>query len=522
VASVRSGGAWGLAFGLVVAASAYSYTSVYDTPTKRAQLEVLFGSNHAISALFGPASHLETVAGFTVYKVGMTLMITGAIWGLLLATRLLRGEEDAGRSELLLLGRTTRSGAAAQCLVGLLLGVAALWGVTFVLVVLVARRPSIGFSAGAAAYFALAMVAAAALFAAVGALASQVASTRRQASSFAAVVLGLSYAVRMVADASSSLEWLRWASPLGWVEELTPLTTPRPVALVPLAGTTLLTAVAAVVLAGRRDVGSGLLAPPGEAPAHLRLLGSPEGLSVRLLRTSVLSWLSGIAVTALLVGYVARAAGQAVTGSSISQVLERLGAKGSGATTYLGLASLIVAVLVAFLAASMVVALRAEEADGRLEALLVRPVSRGRWLVGRLSIGLVALVLAGALAGLATWLGTELQGGGFRFGHLEAAGLNTVAPAVCVLGLGVAGFGLLPRRSTWIAWGIVVWSLLIEVVGGIGAVSATVVGTSVFHHMAPAPAVAPDWGAAAGLCAVGLLGMALGCWGFARRDLAGG
>jgi putative exporter of polyketide antibiotics len=102
------------------------------------------------------------------------------------------------------------------------------------------------------------------------------------------------------------------------------------------------------------------------------------------------------------------------------------------------------------------------------------------------------------------------------------AGLNTVAPAICVLGLGVAAFGLVPRRSTWIAWGIVVWSLLIEVVGGIGAVSAKVVATSVFHHMSPAPAVAPDWAAAAGLCLVGLGGMVLGGWAFVRRDLSGG
>ncbi len=38
----------------------------------------------------------------------MFLMVLGAVWGLLTATRLLRGEEDAGRWELLLAGQTTR------------------------------------------------------------------------------------------------------------------------------------------------------------------------------------------------------------------------------------------------------------------------------------------------------------------------------------------------------------------------------------------------------------------------------
>ena len=70
-----------------------------------------YGSNKATSALFGPAPRLQTVAGFTVFKISMTLMILGAVWGLLTSTRLLRGEEDNGRWELLLAGQTTREGA---------------------------------------------------------------------------------------------------------------------------------------------------------------------------------------------------------------------------------------------------------------------------------------------------------------------------------------------------------------------------------------------------------------------------
>ena len=67
-----------------------------------------YGANHATSALFGPAPGLDTVAGFTAFKVSMSLMVLGGVWGLLTATRLLRGEEDAGRWELLLAGRKER------------------------------------------------------------------------------------------------------------------------------------------------------------------------------------------------------------------------------------------------------------------------------------------------------------------------------------------------------------------------------------------------------------------------------
>jgi len=128
--AVRSGALWGCFFGICVASSALTYLSSYKTPAAREKLVASFGSNTALASLFGPAHQLQTVAGFTAYKVLGFLSIVGAVWGLLAGTRLLRGEEDAGRWELLLAGQTTRRGAAAQALAGLSAGVAALFAVT--------------------------------------------------------------------------------------------------------------------------------------------------------------------------------------------------------------------------------------------------------------------------------------------------------------------------------------------------------------------------------------------------------
>ena len=520
-ASARSAALWGLVFGIMVASSAISYAKIYDTAAKRAQLALLFGANHATSALFGPGNRLDTVAGFTAYKVSMTLWITGAIWGLLLATRLLRGEEEAGRSDLSLVGRSSLTEATGQSLGGMAVGVLGLWALTALVTALTGRSSTVGFSLTASMYFALVLVAPAAVFIAVGALTSQLFSSRRRASSMAALVLGVAYALRMVADSSGPLEWLRWLSPLGWVEQLSPLGAPSPLALVPLGATTLLVGLASVLLAGRRDVGAGLLADRSSAPARTRLLRSPLGLSTRLLRGGILSWWGAVAIAALLMGFVARAAGEVISGGSLAEVMARFGAGGSGAKSYLGLAFLIIAVLVAFLACSQVVAMRAEEAEGRVEPLLSAPVDRLRWAGGRVLIAAAAVLAAGLLAGLAAWLGTVLQGGGLSFGELLAAGVNTVAPALCLLGLSLAAFGLAPRRTALVAWGLVAWSLMVELVGGIGAISSSLVGSSVFHHMAPAPATSPDWLAAGVLVLLGCLGAGLGLVAFQRRDLIG-
>ena len=115
----RSAALWGYVFGVMVASSAYSYSRIYRTHAEREHLAAVFGQDHTTSALFGPAPQLQTVAGFTVLKVSMTLMIIGAVWGLLTSTRVLRGDEDAGRWEILASGRTTRSRAVSQALAGL-------------------------------------------------------------------------------------------------------------------------------------------------------------------------------------------------------------------------------------------------------------------------------------------------------------------------------------------------------------------------------------------------------------------
>ena len=173
--SLRSGALWGCVFGVIVASSALSYNRIYQTSTERQRLAATFGVNHAASALFGPAPELQTVAGFTVFKVSMLLIIIGAIWGLLTSTRQLRGDEDAGRWDLLLGGPTTRARAVGQVLAGLGTGATVIWAVTAVLTMAVGRSSAVHFSVTASLYFALAMTASAVEFLAVGAVTSQLA-----------------------------------------------------------------------------------------------------------------------------------------------------------------------------------------------------------------------------------------------------------------------------------------------------------------------------------------------------------
>jgi ABC-2 type transport system permease protein len=518
--AVRSGALWGLLLGVVIASSAVSYTKIYKTAASRDALAATYGHSQAMSALFGPAPNLQTVTGFTDFKVTMTLMILGAVWGLLTSTRLLRGEEDRGRWDLLVAGQTTRRRATAQAIAGLGAGAAVLWIVTALVTIVGWHGAKVHVGVVPSLYFALAKVAAAVMFLAVGAVTSQLAATRRQAAASAAVVLGVSYALRLLADAGVGLHALIWVTPLGWVEELRPLTAPRPSALVPIAVFTFVLCGVAVQLAGRRDVGASIVADRTHAEAHLRLLTGPAGLAVRLLRATIIGWWVAIALAALLYGLIAKSAGTAISGS-VHEVFAKLGAVGSGADAVLGLCFLVLAILIGFVAAGQVTAARAEESEGMLDHFLVRPVSRWSWLAARSVVALGVMVVAGLAAGLFAWLGAATQHSGLSVVTLLGAGINLVPPSMVILGVGVLAFGIRPRVTSWAVYGLLGWSLLLVVVGGIGAVSHWVLDTSVFHQMASAPAVAPHWEANAIMAAVGIAAALVGGWAFRHRDVQG-
>ena len=518
--AARSGVLWGLIFGLAIASSEISYVKIYTNGAQRDALAAAYGSNKAMSALFGPAPQLQAVGGFTAFKISMTLMILGAVWGLLTSTRLLRGEEDSGRWDLLLAGLTTRRRATALAIGGLGVGAVTLWMTTTVITVLSGRSSNIRITVGSSIYFALAMVATAVMFLAVGTVTSQLAATRRQAASIGAAFLGFSYALRLIADAGVGLHGLVWISPLGWVEELQPLTSPQPLAFLPVAVFSTLLAVGAVTLAGRRDVGSSIMPDRVHAPARLRLLFGPTGLALRMERAGAVAWWVSISLSALLFGLIARSAGNTLSGSS-KEIFSKLGATGTGAPAVLGACFLLLAVLVAFLAAGQVAAARAEESEGRLEHLLIQPVTRTAWLGGRLLVTFVFLLVSAVAAALFTWLGATSQHAGVNLMTLFGAGINLVPPAIVIAGFGVLVFGLRPRLTSIAVYALLGWSLLIVMVGGIGATNHLVLDTSVFHHMASAPAVPSNWEANGIMTAIGVGFALVGGFAFNRRDIQG-
>ena len=523
--AVRSGALWGLVFGLYVYDNAFAFDSIAPTAAKRDQLLGTMAGNAGLKALLGDTHQITTRGGFTDWRaIGVTALVA-SIWGLMAATKALRGEEAAGRWELFLAGQTTPRRAAANALAGLGAGVLAMYVLTALLTALVGGRPNVGISVGQSLLFAVAVVAGAAMFAAVGAVASEVMSTRARAAGLSAAVFGAAFMLRALGDATSSAHWLVYLSPLGWVEQLHPLTGAQPFWLLPIAGLVVVCAVATVLLADR-DLGTSLLADKASAKPHMALLGSPLSFALRLSWAAIAGWLTATVVAALLYGSLAKSTGQDFASSStlrkftgqLTHVAHRQ-LELAGTRVFAGIIFLILMTLIMAYVASAMGRVREDEAEGYVDNLVVRSVSRMRWLSGRAGLILAVLVTAGLLGGVAFWAAAASQHAGLSFHELVLAGLNSAAPAALLLGIGVLALGFVPRLTSIVCWGILAWAFLLDMLGSAIKVNHWLMDTSLLSHPALAPAVNPDWRIAGTYLAIGCAAALLGGWRFTQRDL---
>jgi ABC-2 type transport system permease protein len=372
---------------------------------------------------------------------------------------------------------------------------------------------------GPAALLGLTLTSLAVLMVGVAAVTSQLASTRRRATATAAVLLGVSYGVRVGADSAPDLRWWRWWTPLGWLEEIRPLTGHEVAPMVLMWLLAVVLGVVALRLVTRRDTGEGMWGIRDRARPRTALLTGPFGLAVRLARGQALSWALGLTVFGALIGLVARTASDAMSASTGAELLGRLGVDDVGARAYTGVSFVFVTLALALVAAGQVAGIRDEEASRRLDVVLTRPVGRWRWLAGRWAVACAVVVLAAAAVVLGTAVAGKVAGLGVAPGDLVAAGANAVPAAVLVLGLGVLLFGVAPRLAVAVTYFYVAGSFLLETVGAAVQLPGLLLNLSVLHHVAPAPAVDPDWVAGGVMVAIGVTTTTLGALAFARRDL---
>ncbi|MBV9716501.1 MAG: hypothetical protein JOZ64_14075 [Solirubrobacterales bacterium] len=509
-----------VAFAYVFAIYSYiqpsGYRAAYPTRSDRLAFAHSFATNQGLRLLYGRPHDVSTVTGYAAWRVGGVLALAAALYGLLGAVRLTRGEEDSGRFELLLAGTVARRTLTFAALAAIATGTAILW------VAELAGLIVAGLPLGGSAYLALATTSVVPVCAAIAAFAAQLAPTRRVALEFAGSTIAVLFLLRVLADTVDSLGWLRWATPLGWAEQLRPFAHPQPlVLLLPGAATALLVALGSRI-ADRRDIGTGVLPARDTAPPRPRLLHSATGLAVRGQQGVLIAWSGSVAVFAFILGTVAKSISPADISGSVHNEIEKLGSGSiTNPTGYLAFVFLFLVFAVSVFACTQIGAARQEELDQRLETLLALPVGRGRWLAGRIALAVLAAAGLSLIAGPLAWAGASAGGAHISLARMIGAGANALPTAILFTGIAALAYAVAPRASSAITYTLLTVSFLWQLVGSLIAAPRWVLDLTPFAHVALVP-TQPFRALAAGIMiTIGVVSALAATRILKRRDLVG-
>ncbi|KJL32056.1 ABC transporter permease [Microbacterium oxydans] len=461
---------WILGTALMAFAGYAGVSQSYATLADRQSILAAALANPVILMFRGLPSGASAGA-FLAFEVLPWLALLAALMSTFLAVRHTRGDEEAGRAELVW---ATPAGRRLQTIATIVHGILAnvVLAALTALALIATGLPIAGSLLAGAAAGSCGIV-----FLGVGLFAAQLLRTSRGANSLTVWVLVAAFLIRGIGNAagtpSSDLTtmtsgWPAWLSPFGWVEQTRPYDTDLVWPLLLGLGVGLVFAAASVALQSLRDIDASFV---GERPGRISArpaLASPHALVWRLTAGSIVGWAVGGAITGMLAtrlsGLVDQISGE---NPAVADILQKIG----GATG--GLDEVVVTVfftllgiLAACCAVQTVVRARQEEARGTAEAVLASPVGRVRWLADFVVVGVVAVLIVVAAAVLAGWIGIWSNGGDQALVRVVAvAGLGQAVAASIFAVLAALVFVLLPRATSAVAWSLVLLAALLGMFG---------------------------------------------------------
>lgn len=465
-----------------------------------------------------------TIGGYALHRDGLTLAVLAAMMSVLAVVRHTRQSEELGREEVLAAGVVGRFASLTAATL-ITLGANVVLGLGLALGLVLAGQPLAGSLVGGASIAVVGVT-----FTGVAAVTSQLASTSRGAIGLAGAGVGLSFALAAQGNMTGTVDstalrvtsaWPAWLSPIGWGQQMRPfadnLWWPCALAVLVLGGQFLV----AVLLAHRRDVGRGVL-PERRGPASASsTLRSPVGLVWRLQRAFLLAWTVALVGFGLIFGALSDQI-QGLPGAA-TEWYKTFGGDVDLVGAYWASMMQIAGMAAAVYVASLVLRLHRDEEQGVLEPVLSTAVSRMRWL-GAYALNAVvgATILLSAFALSMSITGGSALGGtaSLTTDLLGAAAVQL--PATAVLGAAaLAAIAGVPRWSSGIVWGLVVFSIVVGPMFGPSLnLPSWLLDVSPFTHVPNAPAAAATLTPLLALSVTGVL-IALSSAAVVRhRDLA--
>lgn len=500
-------------FVLLNAATGASITSMYPTAAQRVEARAGLGNNAAFRFLLGPLSNTDSAAAMTVWRAGLFLVVALSVCAVLLVVRQTRKEEELGRTELV---RAAVTGPLAP------IGAATVVAVAFSVVVGLGMSLML-FPLGAdvADVAAVFVQYSATALAAVGValVTAQVAKTSHIANLGAASVVLVGYLLRGVADATQGWGWLRAITPMGWAQLIDPLGDNNFWYGLADLGVFVAGFGLAAVLVTRRDLGAGLIAPrPG--PAAATRMPTIEAVIARLTLPLLGSWVAGVVVYGLIVGFMQPTIDDLTKGNDqLDKVLRQSGVHADLSTLFGVTIMGFFAVAAAAWAVNVATRMRSEEHDDRAEILLATPVSRRRYYAAYVLVAVLGAVAILVLAGVGMLLGNGFAGGGWSAAADTMSSAAAQLPATLAMSsIALLLYGFRPSLVP-VGWLLVIAALFLGPMSGMFNLPGWVRDLSPFTHTPAVPVAPMTWTPVLILFAVAVVFTVGGLFGFGKRDI---
>lgn len=438
--------------GLVVA-TASGVKDLYPTAEARSVYAATMGASPASWAFNGRSADLDSIGGIAAYEVGFAGQLAIPTVGLLLGVALTRRFEESGVIELVTSGRVART---AVPLAALIVSIGS-W--------LVFAKASeaglyaLGFDRLGSQEYPAILGLYGMSFTGIGLLAGQLAQGTRTAYGISGAVAVLGFVTRAYID-GRQLRYV-WVSPMGWVAEAHPWGSWVWWPALAFVGLLAVTSGAAVLVASRRDLGSGVLPQRMGRPTATRVLVTPPGLAWRLTRGSMLGWAIGALVWCISLGAMTDEMGRIIAANpTLNEAL------GGGASQIETVMSLVLAAVMASAAAVAGMSrLGAEESEARTGLVLAGAVSRTRvwlsWTGVVAAFAVVTLMTCGLGSGMAQWLSGESRDAVMRNLRAAVAYVPGVLLVTCVAAMIVS----VSPRLRGLAWLSVGWAAVVGLLG---------------------------------------------------------
>jgi ABC-2 type transport system permease protein len=502
-------------------------TAEFDTPQSRTELENIVNAVPPIlQGMAGKVVNVGTLGGYLQYKYGVFFPLVVSLWSILALSGTLAGETQRGSLEFVAATGRSRRRVALEKLSGhvLMLGLAVL--VTFGSITLAgsafATLPGDEISAlsafGYAVWLGLMALAAGGLAFALGPFVGRgAAAGLAGAVTFAGFIFnGYRAPVPELAPFANVTWW-------GWTYDHVALAGQYDWGSVALVGVVAVALLAIGIEAfARRDIGVTTALPAPSLPRPLLGLGGPIGRVFSLNFGSMLAWGAGIGIFGLALGGASSGFMEQLGESEefmrvLSQAFPNVDFASAGGFLQLLFVEFGV-ILAGLAAASFVGGWASDETSGRLEMVLAAPLSRLRW-AGSGGLGMLSNVaIFGILVAIGIGIGAASSGS--DAGTPLVGSLVLPLYAAALVGIGHAVGGVIGTRfaSTFVVVFVVV-TWFVQLLGPLLGLPQIIRDLALTSHFGqPMVGVWDPVGIVASL-ALAVGGIAIGAWGFRRRDL---